>query len=117
FFCFLLFCFFVFLIFWFLGCARAAGIEKNMRSSPLLCYRPIRSSPKFAKVNSIVWMITNERVGAWMPLGRVCSIGFGNRGISWKAGQRGSQGDTSPCKTRGRSPQKAAAQRQLKQRL
>src|SRR5690606_20982674 len=42
--------------------------------------RPIRSSPKFAKANSIVWMIPNERVGAWMPLGRVCSIGFGKRG-------------------------------------
>ncbi|QQD20796.1 DUF523 domain-containing protein [Oceanospirillaceae bacterium ASx5O] len=25
--------------------------------------------------------------------------------ISWDAGQRGSQGDTSPCNTRGRSPQ------------
>ncbi len=44
--------------------------------------RPIRSSPKFGKANSIVWMIPNERVGAWMPLGRVCSIGFGKRGLA-----------------------------------
>src|SRR5690554_6067250 len=43
-------------------------------------YRPIRSSPKFGKANSIVWMIPNERVGAWMPLGRVCLIGFGKQG-------------------------------------
>src|SRR5690606_8024344 len=67
--------------------------------------RPIRSSPMVTKANSIVWMIPNERVGAWMPLGRVCSIGFGKRGTSWNAGQRGSQGDTSPCIVRGRSPQ------------
>src|SRR5690606_10357934 len=32
--------------------------------------QPIRSSPKFIKANSIVWMTPNERVGAWMPLGR-----------------------------------------------
>src|SRR5690606_40865298 len=43
-------------------------------------FRPIRSSPKFSKANSIVWMIPNEWPGAWMPLGRVCSIGFGKRG-------------------------------------
>src|SRR5690606_39879914 len=42
--------------------------------------QPIRSSPKFIKANSIVWMTPNERVGAWMPLGRVCVIGFGKRG-------------------------------------
>src|SRR5690606_20135659 len=55
--------------------------------------------------NSIVWMIPNERVGAWMPLGRVCSIGFGKQGNSWNAGQRGSQGDTSPCTgVQGQSP-------------
>jgi len=72
--------------------------------------RPIRASPKFGKANSIVWMIPNERVGAWMPLGRVCSIGFGKQGKSWYAGQRGSQGDTSPCIVRGRSPQKAVTQ-------
>src|SRR5690606_8883894 len=81
-------------------------------------FRPIRFSPKFGKANSIVWMIPNERVGAWMPLGRVCSIGFGKQGKSWDAGQRGSQGDASPCiGARGRSPASAAAQRQLKQRL
>src|SRR5690606_4329942 len=43
-------------------------------------YRPIRSGPKFGKANSIVWMIPNERAGAWMPLGRVCLIGFGKQG-------------------------------------
>src|SRR5690606_37788212 len=75
-------------------------------------FRPIRSSPKFAKANSIVWMTPNEWPGAWMPLGRVCSIGFGKRGNSWDAGQRGSQGDTSPCiGVRGRSPVKAGAAR------
>src|SRR5690606_15983522 len=42
--------------------------------------QPIRASPKFAKANSIVWMIPNEWPGAWMPLGRVCVIGFGKRG-------------------------------------
>src|SRR5690606_14803205 len=43
---------------------------------------------------------------------RVCSIGFGKRGNSWDAGQRGSQGDTSPCiGVRGRSPVKAGAAR------
>ncbi len=88
---------------------------KAQPAQPPLFYQPIRSSPKFAKANSIVWMIPNERVGAWMPLGRVCVIGFGKRGNSWDAGQRGSQGDTSPCIIRGRSPQKAVTQWQLNQ--
>src|SRR5690606_39406279 len=42
--------------------------------------RPNRASPTFGKANSIVWMTPNEWPGAWMPLGRVCSIGFGKRG-------------------------------------
>src|SRR5690606_20169475 len=59
------------------------------RSSYCGFSRPIRSSPKFGKANSIVWMTPNEWPGAWMPLGRVCVIGFGKQGASWNAGQRG----------------------------
>ena len=110
------FFFFLFLVFgfwflvfgfWFLvfGFARVARSIKPCRRSRCCFFRPIRSSPKFVKANSIVWMIPNERVGAWMPLGRVCVIGFGKQGISWNAGQRGWQGDTSPCiGAQGRSP-------------
>ncbi|UZK04159.1 hypothetical protein [Venatoribacter cucullus] len=31
-------------------------------------FQPIRSSPKFGKANSIVWMIPNEWPGAWTIL-------------------------------------------------
>ena len=58
-------------------------------------FRPIRFSPKFAKANSIVWMTPNERVGAWMPLSRVCSIGFGKRG-SAETRARGVRKGTPP---------------------
>src|SRR5690606_33005510 len=56
----------------------AAGRKNLFRL--LRFFRPIRSSPKFGKANSIVWMTPNEWPGAWMPLGRVCVIGFGKRG-------------------------------------
>src|SRR5690606_23741689 len=69
--------------------------------------QPIRSSPKFIKANSIVWMTPNERVGAWMPLGRVCVIGFGKRG---SAGTRAREDcKEKPLLTlgrRGRAPHK-----------
>src|SRR5690606_35057134 len=68
--------------FWLLAfgfCAQSAP-TKNLPAQPLGLFRLIRSSPKFAKANSIVWMTPNEWPGAWMPLGRVCVIGFGKRG-------------------------------------
>src|SRR5690606_31761631 len=71
---------FGFLAFWLFGfCARSAP-NLIWPAQPLGLFRPIRSSPKFTKANSIVWMIPNEWPGAWMPLGRVCSIGFSKRG-------------------------------------
>src|SRR5690606_38449003 len=76
---------------------RYAQNKKNKRKYPaegrekmftlLGSFRPIRSSPTFGKANSIVWMIPNEWPGAWMPLGRVCSIGFAKQGKRWNAGQ------------------------------
>src|SRR5690606_10110642 len=53
---------------------------RYMISNLLRFSRPIRSSPMVTKANSIVWMIPNEWPGAWMPLGRVCLIGFCKRG-------------------------------------
>src|SRR5690606_22724463 len=64
--------------------------------------RLIRSSPKFAKANSIVWMIPNEWPGAWMPLALGCRGGAPH--------QAASGGLSSGCK-----PQKAATQWQLNQ--
>ncbi len=58
--------------------ARGADTPTNWRHWRL--QQPIRASPKFAKASSIVWMTPNEWPGAWMPLGRVCVIGFGKRG-------------------------------------
>src|SRR5690606_1653298 len=82
----------------------------------------------FGKANSIVWMIPNERAGAWMPLGRVCSIGFGKQG---SAGTRArgvrkgilplaipaAEGRKKPSRSdgKGRSPASAATQWQLNQ--
>src|SRR5690606_27974484 len=78
---------FWFLVFGFWFYARSVP-KKMCRHKPLMFFRPIRSSPKFAKADTIVWMIPNERVGAWMPLGRVCVIGFGRRGSAgtWARG-------------------------------
>src|SRR5690606_12644314 len=44
----------------------AAGRKNLFRL--LRFFRPIRSSPKFGKANSIVWMTPNEWPGAWTIL-------------------------------------------------
>src|SRR5690606_33064525 len=127
---FLAFWLFGFLAFWLFGfCARSAP-NLIWPAQPLGLFRPIRSSPTFGKANSIVWMTPNEWPGAWMPLGRVCSIGFGKRGsagtrargvrkgmpplaLGCRGGaphQAASGGLSSGCK-----PQKAATQWQLNQ--
>src|SRR5690606_14385296 len=86
---------------------RDKNVTPTNPAQPLRFFRPIRSSPLFTKTNSIVWMTPNEWPGAWMPLGRVCSIGFGKRG---SAGTRAREvGKEIPLLTsgrRGRAPHK-----------
>ncbi len=77
--------------------------------------RPIRASPPLKKDDSHARRDAGQ--GSWYRMyltirGRQRI--FSAR-ISWNAGQRGSQGDTSPCIVRGRSPQKAVTQWQLNQ--
>src|SRR5690606_5739094 len=71
--------FFGFLAFWLFGFCASSAPNLIWPAQLLGLFRPIRSSPTFGKANSIVWMTPNEWPGAWMPLGRVCSIGFGKR--------------------------------------
>src|SRR5690606_23533594 len=70
----------IFLAFWLFGFCASSAPNLIWPAQLLGLFRPIRSSPTFGKANSIVWMTPNEWPGAWMPLGRVCSIGFGKRG-------------------------------------